>query len=77
MTTMQRRLMSIIFLAFIICVNLLQAQSICTNPLKDSGPDPWVIYKNGWFCYMNTFIKPEGENDLRLWRTKNMYVQAA
>jgi GH43 family beta-xylosidase len=43
-----------------------------TNPLKPSGPDPWVLLHNGWYYYMNTVISSEGENELRLWRTKNM-----
>src|SRR5437868_9814633 len=48
------------------------AQATFTNPLKQSGPDPWVIYKNGWYYYMNTVVSSEGENELMLWRTKNM-----
>lgn len=43
------------------------AQSLFTNPLKSSGPDPWVTYKDGWFYYMNTTGR-----DLQLWRTRNM-----
>lgn len=57
---------------FFIAINIVQAQSTFTNPLKSSGPDPWVIYKNGWYYYMNTFVSNDGENELRLWRTKNM-----
>jgi len=48
------------------------AQHNYTNPLKSSGPDPWVIYKDGWFYYMNTIVRAEGENELKLWRTRNM-----
>ena len=52
------------------CLNspptLAQAQTF-TNPIKQSGPDPWVLNKNGWYYYMNT----TGQN-LTLWRTKNL-----
>lgn len=48
------------------------AQKTFTNPIKSTGPDPWVIYDNGWYYYMNTIGMPEGENELKLWRTKNM-----
>lgn len=30
------------------------AQSTFTNPLLDSGPDPWVTSRDGWYYYMNT-----------------------
>ena len=43
------------------------AQQTFTNPIKSSGPDPWVWQDNGWYYYMNT----TGRN-LTLWRTKNM-----
>ncbi|MEZ0485030.1 glycoside hydrolase family 43 protein [Fibrella aquatica] len=43
------------------------AQATFTNPIKESGPDPWVLQKDGWYYYMNT----TGSN-LRLWRTKNL-----
>ncbi|MEI9943328.1 MAG: glycoside hydrolase family 43 protein [Chitinophagaceae bacterium] len=43
------------------------AQDTYTNPIKNSGPDPWVILQNGWYYYMNTT-----GNDLKLWRTKNL-----
>ena len=62
----------VFFIYFIVTISALKAQTNYTNPLKDSGPDPWVTYKNGWYYYMNTFVTPEGENQLRLWRTKNM-----
>lgn len=48
------------------------SQTTFTNPLKASGPDPWAMYKDGWYYYMNTSITNAGENELRLWRTKNM-----
>lgn len=37
------------------------------NPLKSSGPDPWVIQQDGFFYYMNT----TGSN-LTIWKTKNI-----
>ncbi|RYC66907.1 glycoside hydrolase family 43 protein [Spirosoma sordidisoli] len=43
------------------------AQRTFTNPIKPSGPDPWVLQKDGWYYYMNT----TGAN-LTLWRTRNI-----
>lgn len=43
------------------------AQRTFTNPIKSSGPDPWVLQRDGWYYYMNT----TGRN-LTLWRTRNM-----
>jgi GH43 family beta-xylosidase len=45
------------------------ASSVATfhNPLKSSGPDPWVIQKDGFFYYMNS----TGSN-LTIWKTKNI-----
>lgn len=43
------------------------AQRTFTNPIKPSGPDPWVFQKDGWYYYMNT----TGRN-LTLWRTRNV-----
>jgi GH43 family beta-xylosidase len=48
------------------------SQRTYTNPIKPSGPDPWVIYKDGWYYYMNTMVTPAGENELKLWRTHNL-----
>jgi GH43 family beta-xylosidase len=63
---------SLVLLWLLFAINALSAQRIFTNPLKPSGPDPWVIYKNGWFFYMNTIVTATGENELKLWRTRNM-----
>src|SRR5579884_2487193 len=30
------------------------APATFTNPLLDSGPDPWVESRDGWYYYMNT-----------------------
>ncbi len=64
--------MKLFLLLVFVAVSAVQAQSTFTNPLKETGPDPWVIYKNGWYYYMNTSVTAQGENELRLWRTKNM-----
>lgn len=48
-------------------IQSLQAQRTFTNPIKNSGPDPWVLQKDGWYYYMNT----TGRN-LTLWKTRNM-----
>jgi GH43 family beta-xylosidase len=37
------------------------------NPLLPSGADPWVIYKDGYYFYMNT----TGKN-LTVWKTKTL-----
>src|SRR5688572_28878995 len=47
-------------------------QQTYMKPLKPSGPDPWAIYKNGWYYYMNTIVTSAGENELKLWRTRNL-----
>jgi len=38
-----------------------------TNPLLPTGPDPWVISKNGFYYYMNTV----GDN-LTIWKTRSL-----
>jgi GH43 family beta-xylosidase len=49
------------------------AQKTFINPLLQSGPDPWVIYKNGYYYYTNS----TGRN-ITLWKTKNIaYLSAA
>ncbi len=42
------------------------SQLTFTNPLLASGPDPWMIQKDGWYYYMHTM-----GNHVRLWKTKN------
>jgi hypothetical protein len=37
-----------------------------TNPLLPTGPDPWVIVKNGFYYYMKTTGA-----DLTIWRTRS------
>ncbi|MBI2729349.1 MAG: glycoside hydrolase family 43 protein [Sphingobacteriales bacterium] len=38
-----------------------------TNPLLPSGPDPWCIYKDGYYYYTNTT-----GNNITIWKTKNI-----
>src|SRR5215469_9445305 len=38
-----------------------------TNPLLPTGPDPWVIVKDGYYYYMNTV----GTN-LTIWKTRSI-----
>jgi len=38
-----------------------------SNPLLPTGPDPWVISKNGFYYYMNTV----GDN-LTIWKTRSL-----
>jgi len=38
-----------------------------SNPLLDSGADPWVFQKNGYYYYTNT-----AGNQLVLWKTRNL-----
>jgi GH43 family beta-xylosidase len=37
------------------------------NPLLPTGPDPWVIYKDGWYYYMSTTA-----TNLTIWKTRNI-----
>ena len=41
--------------------------STFTNPLLPSGPDPWALYHNGYYYYMNT----TGRN-LTVWKTRDI-----
>jgi len=37
------------------------------NPLLASGPDPWVVYRDGYYYYMHTTNK-----NLKIWRTRSI-----
>src|SRR4051812_31705222 len=37
------------------------------NPLLPGGPDPWVIYKDGYYFYMNTT-----STNLTIWKTPTL-----
>jgi GH43 family beta-xylosidase len=43
------------------------ARHTFTNPLLPSGPDPWSIYKDGFYYYTNTL-----GNQLAIWKTKSL-----
>ncbi len=38
-----------------------------TNPILPSGADPWIIYKDGYYYYTNTY-----GDSLLLWKTKDI-----
>ncbi|MBV9301409.1 MAG: glycoside hydrolase family 43 protein [Acidobacteriaceae bacterium] len=42
-------------------------QSTFTNPLLPEGADPWVIYRDGYYYYMQTT-----QRDLRIWKTRSL-----
>ncbi len=66
-----KKLFISLLLTAIATANLV-AQELYTNPLKPTGPDPWVAQQNGWYYYMNTIGRMEGSDELKLWRTKDM-----
>jgi GH43 family beta-xylosidase len=43
------------------------ASSTFTNPLLQNGPDPWVIYDNGFYYYTNTTA-----TNITLWKTRDI-----
>ena len=48
-------------------------QKTFTNPLLPSGPDPWTIYKDGYYYYTNST-----GNNITLWKTTNIaYLSSA
>ncbi|MFD2573236.1 family 43 glycosylhydrolase [Spirosoma soli] len=57
----------LIFVLLIASACPLLAQRTFTNPIKPSGPDPWVLQQGEWYYYTNT----TGAN-VTLWRTRNM-----
>jgi len=64
--------MALICSVFLLAVPLLAQDNeiepaTFTNPLKDTGPDPWVFTWNGNYYYMNT----TGRN-LVLWKTRDI-----
>jgi GH43 family beta-xylosidase len=44
-----------------------RANGTFTNPLLDSGADPWVVYDRGYYYYTNTL----GDR-LQIWKTKDI-----
>ena len=59
-----RKSLLIILVAVSYCT---YSQKTFTNPLLPSGPDPWAVYKDGYYYYMHT----TGHN-LMVWKTKNI-----
>ncbi|TWW01863.1 family 43 glycosylhydrolase [Chitinophaga pinensis] len=56
----------------LICFLLLFASAVhgqqtFKNPVLPGGPDPWCVYKDGYYYYMHTM-----GNRLELWKTKNI-----
>lgn len=52
---------------------IANAQKTFTNPLLPTGPDPWTIYKDGYYYYTNS----TGHN-ITIWKTKNIaYLSSA
>ena len=60
------RLAFLINLFFIAATFQLQAQTF-TNPLLPSGPDPYSLYKDGFYYYTSTL-----GNRLGIWKTKSI-----
>ncbi len=50
----------------VLACGLAGAQTL-VNPLMNSGPDPWVIYRGGFYYFMHTTGK-----DLRIWKTRRI-----
>jgi len=46
---------------------IVESPETLVNPLLPSGPDPWVIWHDGFYYYMNT----TGRN-LKIWKTRSM-----
>lgn len=40
---------------------------VLRNPLLPSGPDPWVVYRDGYYYYMNTTAV-----NLTIWKTRSL-----
>lgn len=64
---LNHRLLGYTLICLLSLAHTIVAQRTFTNPIKPSGPDPWVLQKDGWYYYMNT----TGRN-LTLWKTRNM-----
>lgn len=46
---------------------MAQKAETFTNPIKDSGADPWVYQKDGWYYFLNT---PGG--NIKIWKTRDL-----
>jgi GH43 family beta-xylosidase len=58
--------MRMVFYMLLLLCTTASAQQF-RNPLLPSGPDPWSVYKDGYYYYMHTM-----GNRLELWKTRNM-----
>lgn len=61
------KLSRLAFLALVLTASALTQTATFTNPLLPSGADPWVIYHEGFYYYMNT----TGKN-LTIWKTPDI-----
>ncbi len=50
-----------------LAVHLAAAAASFTNPVHEHGPDPWVVYSNGFFYYMCTTA-----TDLTIWKSPTL-----
>jgi len=63
----------VLLLLLIVISYSAHSQQTFTNPLLPSGPDPWSIYKDGYYYYMNST-----GNNLTIRKTKNIaYLSSA
>lgn len=66
MKTITHCFFTVMLLLTVVTANAQEAQTF-KNPLLPSGPDPWCVYKDGYYYYMHTM-----GNRLDLWKTKSM-----
>jgi hypothetical protein len=64
------RLHVALFLLAAAVIARAQVADTFTNPVLDTGPDPWVITWKGFYYYMNT----TGAN-LTVWKTRAVNVR--
>lgn len=58
---------SLVCLLLLLTAGMTYGQDTYRNPLLSKGPDPWCVYKDGYYYYMHTT-----GNRLELWKTKSM-----
>lgn len=61
-------MLRILFIAFVSLYSQLDAvaQGTFSNPLLKTGPDPWMMYHDGYYYYTNTL-----QNRIEIWKTDN------
>ena len=58
----------IIFICYLIfSISVFGQSDVFTNPLLPSGPDPWCIFKDGYYYYTNTTAK-----NITIWKTNDI-----